>query len=84
MAGLSRQSGSNTARTRICWARSSAVELMRHQIALLDADAMFAGEAAAEIDAELQQVIARRLGLGLFGFVVDVVEDSGCMLPSPA
>ena len=74
-AGLSSQAGSNTARTRICCARSSGVNWQRHQLALLDADAVLAGEAAADFDAEAQNVFACLLGFALLVRIVDVVED---------
>ena len=38
-------------------------ELAPHQVALLDADAVLARQAAADLHAELEDVVARRLGL---------------------
>src|SRR6185436_20391880 len=50
-------------------------ELHPHQVALLDADAVLAGEAAADVDAQLEDLGACFLGpLGLT-LVVGVVED---------
>ena len=46
-----------------------------HQVALLDADAVLAGQAAADLDAELQDVGAGRLGLLQLAGVVGVEED---------
>jgi hypothetical protein len=60
------------------------VELIGHQVALLDADAVLAGEAAADLDAELQDVLAAALGLVLLIRIVGVEQTSGCRLPSPA
>ena len=51
LPGLSSQSGSKACFTRICWARSASLNCKSHQLALLDADAMLAGQAAAQIDA---------------------------------
>ena len=75
LAGLSSQSGSKTLLTRICAARSTGENWMRHQVALLDADAVLAGQAAADLDAELQDVGAGRLGLRQLRRVVGVEED---------
>ena len=50
-------------------------ELAIHQLALLDADAVLAGEAAADFDAEAQNVFACLLGFALLFRIVDVVED---------
>ena len=50
-------------------------ELDAHEVALLDADAVLAGEAAARGHAQLEDLVARLLGpLGL-GRIVGVVED---------
>ena len=46
------------------------VELDRHQIALLDADAVLAGEAAADLNAKPEDVGAEALGL------VEAVEEA--------
>ena len=50
-------------------------ELVAHQVALLDADAVLAGEAAADLDAELQDLGAGFLGLLQLARLVDVEED---------
>ncbi len=47
----------------------------RHQVALLDADAVLAGQHAADLDAELQDFRAERLGLVELARLVGVVED---------
>ena len=50
-------------------------EHRRHQVALLDADAVLAGQHAADLDAEPQDVGAERLGALEFARLVGVVED---------
>src|SRR5262249_56132921 len=50
-------------------------ELYSHQLALLDADAMLSGEAAAELDAKLEDLSTAHLGALKLGPVVGVVED---------
>ena len=47
----------------------------RHQIALLDADAVLAGQHAAELDAAAQDVGAKSLGAVHLAGLVGVVED---------
>ena len=47
----------------------------RHQVALLDADAVLAGQHAADFDAEAQDVGAEGLGAFEFARLVGVVED---------
>ena len=49
-------------------------ELERHQIAFLDADAMLAGETAADFDTELEDFLAYLLGFLLLDRIVDVVK----------
>ena len=49
--------------------------LHAHQVALLYADAVLAGQAAAELDAQLQDLEARDIGALQLGLVVGVVED---------
>ena len=61
--GLSRWFGSKAHLTRICWSRSVCVEHFRHQVALFDADAVLAGEHAAHLHAQAQNVRAEILGL---------------------
>src|SRR6476646_5233643 len=50
-------------------------ELHAHQLALLDADAMLSGEAAAELDAKLEDLSAAHLCALKLGTVVGVVKD---------
>ena len=47
-------------------------ELERHQIAFLDADAMLAGETAADFDTELEDFLAYLLGFLLLDRIVDL------------
>ncbi len=55
-------------------------EHLAHEVALFDADAMFAGQHAAEFDAAAQDVGTERLGsLDLAG-LVGVVEDQGMQI----
>src|SRR5262249_10946643 len=51
------------------------VEHRRHEIALLDADAMLAGEHAAHLDAIAQDVRAEFLGALELARVVGIIED---------
>src|SRR4051794_20951070 len=50
-------------------------ELDRHQVSLLDADPVLACETAADLDAELQNVLAYRFGLLQLARLVDVEHD---------
>src|SRR3954447_13023008 len=50
-------------------------ELDRHQVALLDADAVLAREAAANLDAEFENILAGRFGLLQLARLVDVEHD---------
>ena len=75
LPGLSRCCGSNAHLTRICWSRSILAEHLRHQIALFDADAMLAGEHAADLDAEPQDIGAEGLRLVQLARPVGIVED---------
>src|SRR6476620_9707790 len=50
-------------------------ELHAHQLALFDADAMLSGQAAAELDAKLEDLGSAHLGALKLGTVVGVVED---------
>src|ERR1700720_4229681 len=51
------------------------VEHDRHEVALLDADAVLAGEDAADLDAEPQYVRPERLGALELAGLVGVVKD---------
>ena len=51
------------------------VEHRAHQVALFDADAVLAGQHAADLDAEPQDVGAERLGALDLARLVGVVED---------
>jgi hypothetical protein len=59
-------------------------ELRRHQVALLDPHAMLAGQAAAHLDAELQDVRPEGLAGSRSPGLLASNRISGCMLPSPA
>ena len=54
-----------------------ARELHAHEVALLDADAVLAGEAAAGRDAHLQDLRPGELGAARLVLVVAVIEDQG-------
>jgi hypothetical protein len=58
--------------------------LVGHQVALLDADAMLAGQATADLDAELQDIGAGLLGLAELDRIVGIEQDQRMRLPSPA
>ena len=75
LAGFSSHAGSKTSLTRSCASRSAGAYCTVHQVALLDADAVLAGQAAADLDAEPQDVGAERLGLLEVARLVGVVED---------
>ena len=63
MAGFSSQSGIEDAAHAHLLLEIGRVELERHEIALLDADPVLAGEAAADLDAELEDFLAHEFGL---------------------
>ena len=73
--GLSRCFGSNAHLTRCCCVEVVLVEHLRHQVALLDADAVLAGQHAADLDAEPQDVGAESLGRLELARLVGVIED---------
>src|SRR3954451_21933982 len=50
-------------------------ELDRHQVALLDADPVLAGETAADLDTEPEDLLARRFGTFQLAGLVDVKHD---------
>ena len=74
LAGFSSQSGSK-APLSAASGRARRGELHRHQVPLLDADAVLAGQAAADLDAELQDVGAERLRLVEAAGIVGVEHD---------
>ena len=51
------------------------MNMVGHQVALLDADAVLAGQNAADLDAEPQDVVAERLRAFQFAGLVGVIED---------
>src|SRR6516165_11205968 len=55
-------------------------ELDAHQLAFLDADAVLAGEAPAELDAELEDLGAAHLGALELRPVIGIVEDQGMQI----
>ena len=75
LPGLSRPLASKAHLTRCCAVEIDLGEHHRHQIALLDADAVLAGQHAADLDAELQDLGAEMLGALQFARLVGVVED---------
>ena len=83
--GLATPSGSNASRSRACASRSSGLNSMRHEVALLDADAVLARQHAAGRDATPRRsprprrapAPARRARAGR-------TTSSGWRLPSPA
>src|SRR5215208_2399949 len=56
-------------------------ELDCHQVALLDADAVLACETAANLDTELQNVLACRFGLLQLARLVDVEHNIRVQVP---
>src|SRR3954470_15234799 len=56
-------------------------ELDRHQVALLDADPVLACETAADLDTELQNVLARCFGLLQLARLIDVEHDIRVQVP---
>jgi hypothetical protein len=81
LPGLSRPSGSNAALRAWNWASSSGGELAAHGVQLLDADAVLAGDRAADLDAQVEDVGAEGFGAlhlaGLVGVEQDE-RDAGC------
>src|ERR1035437_5487507 len=57
-------------------------EHLRHQVALLDADAMFAGQHAAEFDADPQDIGAEGFGPLHFAGLVGIVQDQRMQIRS--
>ena len=77
LPGLKRTSGSNACLMPVLHFEVGVRELVRHQVALLDSDAVLAREHAAAVDAELQDLGAERLGAIELAWNVGVVEDQG-------
>ena len=75
LPGLSRPLASKAHLTPLLLVEVDLGEHRRHQVALLDADAVLAGEHAADLDAQLQDVGAERLGALQLARLVGVVED---------
>jgi hypothetical protein len=59
-------------------------EHLRHQVAFLDADAVLAGQHAADLDAQPQDVGAEALRPCNSPGLLASYRISGCRLPSPA
>ena len=75
LPGLSSAVGSKAHLRRCCWSRSISIEHRLHEIALLDADAVLAGQHAAHLDAQPQDLGAERLGALQLAGLVGVVQD---------
>ena len=84
LAGFSSHCGSNRSLTCIWIARSSGSYCVPIRSLFFDADAMFAGQAAADLDAKAQDIGAERLGLSRSPGLLALNRISGCILPSPA
>src|SRR5271166_3485945 len=57
------------------------VEHRVHEVALLDADAVLAGQNAADLDAKPEDVAAERLRALEFPWLVGVIEDQRMQIP---
>ena len=75
LPGLSRPLGVERAFEPLLLVEVVLGEHHRHQVALLDADAVLAGQHAADLDAELEDFGAELLGLLQLARLVGVVED---------
>ena len=81
LPGLSRRCASNASLMPWKRASSSVRELHAHRIELLDADAVLAGDRAADFDAQLEDAVAERDGLGDLAFACwrrTGSADAGC------
>src|SRR5450759_4324119 len=58
-------------------------EHLAHQVALFDADAMFAGEHTAELDADPQNIRTKSFGPLHFAGLVGIVQDQGMQVAVP-
>ena len=75
LAGIEQPVGIEGAFQPLLLGQIDLVEHLRHQVALLDAHAVLAGQHAADLDAEAQDVGAERLGPLQLARLVGVVED---------
>ncbi len=75
LPGLSSSPGSKARLTAMNCSSSVLAELDAHLVDLLDADAVLAGDGAADLDAQLQDLAAELLGPLQLARVVGVVED---------
>ena len=75
LAGIEQALGIEGAFQPLLLVEIDLVEHLGHQVALLDADAVLAGQHAADLDAEPQDVGAERLGALQLARLVGVVED---------
>ena len=75
LLGFSSQPGSKARLDAALLLKFMRVELHRHQVALFDADAVLAGQAAADFDAQFQDVGAEVFRLVEAGRVVGVEHD---------
>ena len=76
LAGIEQPLASKAHLTAMLLGEIDFVEHLRHQVALLDADAMFAGQHAADLDAEPQNMSAPKSSARCeFAGLVRVEED---------
>ena len=75
LPGLSSPLASKAHFTRCCWLRSISENIIGHQVALLDADAMLAGENAPDLDAELENFGAELFGLLQLTRDIGIIEN---------
>src|SRR5439155_21530952 len=75
LAGIEQRAGIEGAFDPLLLGEVGLVEHRRHQVALLDADAMLAGQHAADLDAQPQDVGAELLGALELARPIGVVED---------
>ena len=84
-AGSSGRRGSNAERRHACAERSSAREDERHEVALLESDAVLSRQRAARVDAEADDLVDSRAARArAFPARARSNDNSGCRLPSPA
>src|SRR5260221_2586046 len=75
LAGIEEPVGVEGAFKALLLIEIDRVEHDRHEVALLDADAVLAGEDAADLDAQPQDVGAESLGTLELARLVGIVED---------